>query len=194
MLYSMPKGFTFLQRKKAKLNAGFTLIELLVAISIVAILGTVGLVVYSSAQKGARISKRAEDLKSIQTAIELFKQSTGKYPVQSASFACVASLSGVNALAPSYMPSIPQDPLDLTPTGANCYQYQSDANGNEYKVKTSASLANTEMNWSNFNTQPNLLDPAHDANTGNGCTVDPLVADVANDGWALYSGTTACAY
>lgn len=59
---------------------GFTLIELMVAISIVAILATVGLVQYGSAQKIARDSKRKQDLRSIATALELYRQTNGRYP------------------------------------------------------------------------------------------------------------------
>lgn len=59
---------------------GFTLIELMVAISIVAILSTIGMTVYSKAQALARDSKRKEDLKSITIALELYYQKHQKYP------------------------------------------------------------------------------------------------------------------
>jgi prepilin-type N-terminal cleavage/methylation domain-containing protein len=49
---------------------GFTLIELMVAISIVAILATVGLVVFGNVQKQARDSRRTQDLAAIASAIE----------------------------------------------------------------------------------------------------------------------------
>ncbi|MDO8619049.1 MAG: type II secretion system protein [Candidatus Daviesbacteria bacterium] len=58
-------------------SAGFTLIELMVAIAIVAILSTVGLVVFSNAQSGARDSKRTSDLDAIAKALESKKTSGG---------------------------------------------------------------------------------------------------------------------
>lgn len=50
---------------------GFTLIELMVAISIVAILATVGLVVFSNTQKQARDSRRTQDIASIANALQV---------------------------------------------------------------------------------------------------------------------------
>lgn len=62
---------------------GFTLIELMVAISIVAILASVGLVAYSKTQITARDSRRKQDLRSIQTALELYRQKNNHYPCSS---------------------------------------------------------------------------------------------------------------
>lgn len=56
---------------------GFTLIELMVAISIVAILSIVGIVVYTNVQKTARDSRRSQDLNSIANALESKKQAGG---------------------------------------------------------------------------------------------------------------------
>lgn len=49
---------------------GFTLVELMVAISIVAILAVVGLVVYGNVQATARNSQREQSLQAIATALE----------------------------------------------------------------------------------------------------------------------------
>ena len=59
---------------------GFTLIELLVAISIIAIVSSIGFVSYSQAQKLARDGKRKQDLRAISTALELYKQANKRYP------------------------------------------------------------------------------------------------------------------
>lgn len=55
-------------------HKGFTLIELMVAISIVAILATVGLVVFSNTQIQARNSRRTQDINAIANAFEAAKQ------------------------------------------------------------------------------------------------------------------------
>jgi len=58
-------------------TSGFTLIELMVAIAIVAVLSTIGLVVFSNAQDGARDSKRQSDIDAIAKALESKKTSGG---------------------------------------------------------------------------------------------------------------------
>ncbi len=50
---------------------GFTLIELLVVISIIGILSTIGLVVYSGVQNKAQDAKKKQDIDAIATAYEL---------------------------------------------------------------------------------------------------------------------------
>lgn len=177
---------------------GFTLIELMVTITVIAILASVGLVVYSSAQKTARVSKRIQDLKALQEAIELYKTSVGYYPKVGSANKCVNDPTGLASTSlspnftPTYMVSIPSDPSGAT----NCYIYQSDANGVEYKVRTN----NTEMIPSEYATQKTLLDPARDGGSGE-CLVDPPNPAPAsgNWAWALYSSagispTNSCAF
>lgn len=60
---------------------GFTLIELLVVIAIIALLSTLAVISLSAARQGARDSKRVADLKTIQTAVEVYaSDNAGKYP------------------------------------------------------------------------------------------------------------------
>lgn len=60
---------------------GFTLIELMVSISIIAILTALATISFTSAQKKARDSRRAQDMKNLQLAAEQYvSQSGGVYP------------------------------------------------------------------------------------------------------------------
>lgn len=97
--------------KLVKSIRGFTLIELMIAISIVAILSTIGLVQYGNAQKIARDAKRKQDLRSIATALELHRQTTGSYPISNA---WTSSDSGSNPwisqLTQGYINITPKDP------------------------------------------------------------------------------------
>lgn len=52
----------------------------MVAVSIVAIISTVGLISYSQTQLLGRDAKRKEDLRSIAIALEIYKQKNGRYP------------------------------------------------------------------------------------------------------------------
>lgn len=58
---------------------GFTLIELLVVIAIIAILATIGLVIYANVQKNARDSRRRSDVEAISRALEGHYNSNGTY-------------------------------------------------------------------------------------------------------------------
>lgn len=176
---------------------GFTLIELMVAIAIIAILATVGMVVYSTAQKSGRISKRVQDLNALKTSLELYKIAVGNYPpaATAGTFACIATpLAG---LVPSYMPALPADPLDgRNVSGTYCYEYTSNsataASSTEYKLRTKAGIygVNGEMNSVAFGQQPTLLDPARDGTVN--CVVE---AGATYQGWSIYSGgATTCAY
>ena len=62
-------------------HRGFTLIELLVVITIIAILATIGVTIFSGAQKVARDAKRRGDIDVIAKAMEIkFSQcQIGKY-------------------------------------------------------------------------------------------------------------------
>ena len=59
---------------------GFTLIELLVVISIIGILVAGATASWTNAQRKSRDAKRKSDFKSVQTALELYFQTNGKYP------------------------------------------------------------------------------------------------------------------
>lgn len=62
------------------MRRGFTLIELLVSVTIIAIITAIGLVIYTEAQKGVRDSTRKQDLRSIQTALEVYFQKNSRFP------------------------------------------------------------------------------------------------------------------
>ncbi len=68
-------------------SKGFTLVELLVVISIIAILATISVTVFSAAQGGARDGKRRSEISSIAKAIESAKDySTGLYKYDATAF------------------------------------------------------------------------------------------------------------
>lgn len=99
---------------------GFTLVELLITISIIAILVTIGVVIYSSALKSGRDAKRQSDLRSIQSALEQYHNDQGFYPAAGldtnlaaspppAFTNCTGNVSPCT-VTKTYMNQLPQDP------------------------------------------------------------------------------------
>ena len=90
-----------------KSHQGFTLIELLVVIAIIAVISTIGAMIYSGFQKNARDAKRKVDIESIASAMEAnYGQVT---PNQYTTLTSQMFTSG----------SIPQDPLNTNATPDN---------------------------------------------------------------------------
>jgi prepilin-type N-terminal cleavage/methylation domain-containing protein len=166
-------------------NSGFTLIELLITITILATVTAVGVMVYSTAQKAARVAKRAEDLKAIKLAIELYKQKGNALPA-AVPFECISNSLWV--LAPTYIPFLPSDPLDEDPGGPNCYEYSSGNTTFEYKVRTNPSLNSGEMSAEDYARYPGIVDPARDDSQD--CVIGKQSQYYS--GWAVYQGDEIC--
>ena len=90
---------------------GFTLIELLVVISIIAILSTIGMTLYSGVQKSARMSKRIQDLKAIQSALQVYYTINKSYPSTASNWNSGCSLASnqvIPGFVPDYMAAFPE--------------------------------------------------------------------------------------
>ena len=111
---------------------GFTLIELMVAITIIAILSTIGYVTYSHAQLAARDARRKNDLRSVAEALTIYYQThTNQYPPTSGNF---FSSSGI-LVTQSDINQMPTDPSGGT------YHYWVDGTNTSYVL--CAQLENT---------------------------------------------------
>jgi len=106
---------------------GFTLIELMIAIVIIGILATIAVPVYSNAVQESKISKAKADLRTLESAIEIYFIEKGEYPKEEK---LEDSLS-------SYLKSLPKDPW-----ANSSYEYELNEDGTQYKVYLPANTTN----------------------------------------------------
>lgn len=178
-------NFFFLSYNGFMSNKGFTLIELLVVIAILAILSSVGLIVYSGAQKSARLAKRVSDLRNISLALELFREDHGLYPkTESWRSECqtggnIAPDDVIPGLVPKYLSAFPQDPqMDIT-NNKSCYLYTSNTEGTGYKL---LDFQIAEFSSDDYLKQRGIVDPNRDGGS------DPCKVDgTSPEAWAFYT-------
>lgn len=174
-------------------NKGFTLIELLVVIAIVAVLSAIGLTMYSTALKAGRTSKRVQDLKAIQTALELYYSVYKAYPVaqnwrsECASWGSLSPDQVIPGLTPKYLVAMPADPSMNITAGTSCYLYQS--NGVDYKI---LDYNITEFNQGDFKSQMNLIDPCRDGGYCDGTYGSSCDGSGNVTSWAIYTDAARC--
>ncbi len=107
--------------KTIKNRKGFSLVELLVVITIIAILSVVAYTAVGGNTIKARDSKRQQDLSTVQSALELYFVEFSRYP---------GSLDNGEAtvgdgwkIPRKYLSSIPIDPKESSPSGADIKYY-----------------------------------------------------------------------
>ena len=129
----------FNKKNNEQLSLGFTMIELLIVIVILGILSAVGLGAFSSAQLKSRDSNRKSNLKGIATALEVYYNDYGSYPLDDGGGTGEIAGCGIGGAevcsygaqwqddnGTVYMVQIPEDPT------ANTFFYVSD--GTEYQI------------------------------------------------------------
>lgn len=100
---------------------GFTLIELLIVIAIIGLLATLAIVSLTTAQRKARDTKRVADVKSIQSALELYYSDHAAYPTP-------ASWSDLSTDLGDYLTQLPTAPNN---TSGEAYSIVFDSNAGD---------------------------------------------------------------
>lgn len=110
-------------------SRGFTLIELMVVITIIGILATIALVMYSGIQKSARDAKRIGDIDAIRKALEQYYTAYNfTYPAE-VSGNTLDNIIEINFLNNFSDGKAPKDPLfDSDPTYQYMYYYCNSTN------------------------------------------------------------------
>jgi general secretion pathway protein G len=97
---------------KIQKSKGFTLIELLVVVAIIGVLATIVLSSLSDARARARDANRLADIRTIQTALEVYYLDNGKYPTtDSWAGSHTSSWDTLNTLMET---TLPVDPVNDT--------------------------------------------------------------------------------
>lgn len=110
---------------------GFTLIELLIVVAIIGILAAIAVPNFLNAQIRAKVANAVSDMRSIDTALEMYRLDKNMYPPWAD--ANGANRNPVNRrLVPlttpiAYMASVPQDPFIYGPPGARVFEGQHEA-------------------------------------------------------------------
>ena len=112
---------------------GFTLIELLVVIAIIGLLSSIVLANINVARLKARDAKRLEDIRSVQTALELYYGANGSYPMMIAYATPRGESLWTSAFAAALQPYLPSVPLDYPING---FLYSSTNGGQKYGLAT----------------------------------------------------------
>jgi general secretion pathway protein G len=90
---------------------GFTLIELMIVVVILGLLATIVMPKMLSRPDQARRVKAKADIRSIQSALALFKTDTGRFPTTSEGLEALVNNPGVKGFnADGYLESVPVDP------------------------------------------------------------------------------------
>ena len=145
-------------------KAGFTLIELLVVVAIIGILSSVVLSSLNTARMKGRDAKRVSDFKQLMTALELFYNQYGQYPVTCGAptwdghwqclATCLETGAGCGIATPGFqipISKVSQDPLDNPATVSDSdptYYYGYPAacsNGQSYRLAVYLETAHTVL-------------------------------------------------
>jgi len=125
-----------IENQKSKIVRGFTLIELMIVVVILGLLATTVMPKILSRPDQARQAKAATEIRSIQSALALFKTDTGRFPTTAEGLQALVTNPGIKGYDPDgYLERVPDDPwgnkyIYLSP-GLHSKQYDLESFGKD---------------------------------------------------------------
>ena len=120
------------ENKQYLYDAGFTLIELMIVIVILGMLATIIMPKILDRPEQARRMKAKVDIRSIESALALFKTDTGRFPTTSEGLEVLVSDPGIDGYhSDGYLDKVPSDPW-----GGKYIYMSPGANSREYDLKS----------------------------------------------------------
>jgi prepilin-type N-terminal cleavage/methylation domain-containing protein len=122
---------------------GFTLAEIIIVVAVLGIIASIVLFNVGAAARKSRDGDRQADLRTLQSAVELYKQKYGRYPngcrgadtwsgQTGTSYACATGNQFIVGLAPEFIPTLPTDKKLLDANSG--YVYTTNTDGTVYKI------------------------------------------------------------
>ena len=123
-------------RKRESARAGFTLIELLVVMIILAILAAFAIPRVLNRTEDARRARAVSDVKTLGTALDMYKADNGDYPTTEQGLAALRTAPTSDPVPKNWNGPYLKEPIADDPWGFP-YHYESPgASGNDYDVMT----------------------------------------------------------
>ena len=96
---------------RSSIARGFTLIEIMIVVVILGLLATMVMPKVLSKPEQARRTKAKVDIRSIQSALAMFKTDTGRFPTTSEGLQVLVNASGIRGYdEDGYLERVPTDP------------------------------------------------------------------------------------
>ena len=163
---------------------GFTLTEIIIAVGIIAIMASAIVFWFGGIRPSGRDSKRINDIKQLQFALEMYRRDTGSYPEMIEFGESLVNPNNPNIV---YMETIPKNP---TPRGdGGCpdeeYQYEYSSSTDSYAISFCLSGKTGNLESGVYSAQQSGIIFVYAIEEESPSIIDDIIAAAISDGGTL---------